>query len=62
MKYLILCDEKPKKCEGCLFLSEKFEPTDTPNYIEIKDKCYLGANDISECPMTVMNTVFTDEI
>lgn len=62
MRYIIMCDEKPQKCDECLFMRECFEKTDKPNHFNITNKCSLGANDISECPMTVINTVFADDV
>lgn len=61
MKYVILCDELPEKCEKCMFYGESFEPTAIANHYELKEKCTLGACDKSKCPLTPIQTVFVDD-
>ena len=56
MRYIIMCDEKPQKCDECLFMKECFERTDKPNCFNITEKCSLGANNISKEPLSVFIT------
>ena len=61
MKYIIVVDEKPESCKECLFFTEKFEVADKPNVVNLCDKCLWGAKDHSECPLTVVNTLFVHD-
>lgn len=67
MKYIIMCDEKPTKCEDCMFFGDIFTKTDTVNGLPVKNAfelslgCKLCASSINDCPLTVINTMFTDE-
>lgn len=61
MKYVILCDELPEKCEKCMFFGDGFNKTDVPNHFELVQKCMLGATDKTACPLTPIKTMFVDD-
>ncbi len=61
MKFTILCDTKPDNCTSCPF----YQPIPVRvanNLIDIQDKCILGANNIQQCPITEVNTIFDTEL
>jgi hypothetical protein len=67
MKYIIMCDKKPQKCEDCAFFGDILTKTDmidkipVANTFELSSGCKLGAASIEKCPLTIINTIFTDE-
>lgn len=62
MKFMILCDEKPKQCNHCPFFGDV--PVQiASNAIDIQTKCTLGdflAGD--QCPMTQVHTIFDSSL
>ena len=67
MKYIIMCDEKPNKCEDCMFFGDVLTRTNkvnglpVDNAFELSLGCKLCATSIKDCPLTVINTIFADE-
>lgn len=61
MKYIILVDERPNKCEDCEFFTESLESTDEKNVLNICNKCMWGAPEHSKCPLTEVNTMFVSD-
>lgn len=60
MKYLILVDKKPEKCDKCFFYTQDLIPVEGNTY-DLRLKCAFDCN-VETCPLTVMNTIFsTDE-
>lgn len=66
MKYIILCDEKPTKCEDCMFFGDVLTKTNKVNNLPVNNAfelslgCRLCAPSIDNCPLTVINTIFAD--
>ena len=61
MNIIILCDKKPNNCKQCMFFQERIEQTAKENTFELCEKCILGAENIDNCPMTEIHTVFSDD-
>ena len=57
MKFLILCDQKPKDCKGCPFCGD-VPVVLASNLIDIQTKCILGDFTAQTCPMTEAHTLF----
>ena len=60
MKYIVVVDEKPESCEKCCFYSDTFEHVNS-NTLNIVEKCIFTKEDYNSCPLTVINTLFTDD-
>lgn len=57
MRFMILCDEKPKSCENCPFYGD-VPVTIASNAVDIQTRCVLGEFTCKNCPMTEANTIF----
>lgn len=60
MKFIVVCDEKPSKCEDCPIYYETLAETDKKNEMAVVSQCFLtGVDSIEDCPLTEVKTLFT---
>ena len=59
MRYIVLVDEKPKKCEDCFYYVQDLVPLND-NTFDLQYKCSLNG-EYKKCPLTVMNAIFTTD-